>query len=138
MKRTLLLVGASLLFASSAYATSDEGTFKSVMQKLGGNYNMLNQAILMEDYDRAAKAANKIANHDKPSMSQRMKVMSTLAMDMPNFKKADGKVHKLALQIEKSAKAKDMKMLIQQQSQMLKACMACHTTYRRKLIDVLK
>ena len=71
-------------------------------------------------------------------MFQKMKVMSALGMDMPNFKKADGKVHNLALEIEKAAKAKDMKVLIQQQSQMLRACMACHTSYRHKLIDALK
>jgi len=40
--------------------------------------------------------------------------------------------------IEKAAKAKNMKTLIAKQSQMLKACMACHTTYRSRVIEMLK
>ncbi|PCI45073.1 MAG: hypothetical protein COB41_02580 [Proteobacteria bacterium] len=139
MKKTILLVGASLLLASNVYAAdAEDGTLKSVMQQLGEDYTTLNQAILMADFDRAAQAAHHIAHHDKPSMFQKMKIMAGLRTDMPNFKKADDKVHKLALDIEKSAKAKDMPQLIQQQSNMLSACMGCHTTYRSRVMDILK
>jgi len=117
---------------------AEEGTLKAVMQQLGKDHVSLNQAILMEDFAGAAKAANDIANHGKPSMFQKMKIMAGLRMDMSKFKKADGKVHNLALDIEKAAKAKNMKTLITKQSQMLKACMACHTTYRSRVIEMLK
>jgi len=119
-------------------SAAEEGTLKYVMQQLGKDYTALDHAILMEDFDRAAKAANHIANHDKPSMWQKMKIMGGLRTDMPNFKKADEKVHNLALDIEKAAKAKDMPQLIQQQSKMLSACMGCHTAYRTKVMDFLK
>ncbi len=119
-------------------SAAEEGTLKYVMQQLGKDYAILNQAILVEDFDRAAKAAHHIAHHDKPSMWQKMKIMGALRTDMPNFKKADGKVHKLALTIEQAAQAKDMPQLIQQQSKMLSACMGCHTSYRTKVRNILK
>jgi len=139
MKKTILLAATSLLLASHAYAADvEEGTFKSVMQQLGESYASLNQAILMNDFERAAQAANRIAHHDKPSMFQKMKIMGGLRSDMPNFKKNNDKVHQLALEIESAAKSKDMPLLINKQSDMLKACMACHTTYRSRVIDILK
>jgi len=142
MKKILLLIAASLSFMPSTYADdkgfAEERTLKAVMQQLGNDYNTLNQAVFLEDFDAAAKAANNIANHGKPSMFQKMKIMAGLRTDMPKFKKADAKVHNLALDIEKSAKAKNMAQLIQKQSAMLSACMSCHTSYRSRVIEILK
>lgn len=113
-------------------------SLKQVMQKLGRDYSSLDHAILMENFDGAAQAAHAIAYHDKPSMGQRMKIMGELGLEMLQFKKADSKVHDLAIRIEAAAKAKDMPLLIQHQSQMLSACMACHSTYRNRVVDLLK
>ena len=127
--------------AGSSAATPkpvSDGSLKKVMQQLGRDYSNLERAILWENFEAAAKAAHAIAYHDKPSMGQRMKIMGALGTEMPEFKKADGKVHDLAVNIEKAARAKDMPLLIQHQSRMLTACMACHTTYRSRVIEALK
>lgn len=135
MKKTVLLAAMGLLLTSQAYA--EEVTLKSVMQQLGKDYAGLNQSILMEDFEASAQAAHRIAHHDKPSLLQRMKIMTGLRSDMPGFKKVDTKVHQLALDIERAALAKDMPLLIQHQSNMLSACMACHTTYKARVIDIM-
>jgi cytochrome c556 len=135
MKKIVLFIAAMLL-ATNSYA--EDGSLKEVMQQLGSDYSDLGDAILWEDFDAAAEAAHAIAYHDKPSMGQRMKILGTLGTEMPEFKKADGKVHELAIKIEEAAMAKDMPMLIQHQSRMLTACMACHTTYRSRVIKALK
>jgi cytochrome c556 len=112
------------------------GTLKQIMQQLGHDYARLGHAILLENFDAAAKAAHAIAYHDKPSMMQRMKIMASLRTEMPKFKEADGKVHALAIKIEEAAKARDMPQLIQRHSRMLSACMACHMPYRGKVISL--
>jgi len=119
-------------------SSAADGTLKQVMQQLGENYGSLDRATLLEDFGTAEKAAHAIAFHDKPSMGQRLKIMASLRMEMSDFKKADEKVHDLAIEIEQAAKAKDMPLLIKRQSQMLSACMACHTAYRSRVIDILK
>lgn len=124
--------------ASNASSPAASGSLKQIMQQLGQDYGRLDHAILTEAFDSAEKAAHAIAFHDKPSMGQRMKLMGSLGMEMRDFKKADGKVHALAIEAEKAAKAKDMPRLIEHQSQMLSACMACHTSYRSRVIDILK
>jgi len=117
---------------------ASDGSLRQIMQQLGRDFDSLNQAILREDFAGAEAAAHAIGFHDKPSMGQRMKLMSSLGTEMKNFKKADGVVHGLAIKLEAAAKAKDMPLLIQHQSQILSACMACHTSYRSRVVDLLK
>jgi len=135
MKKTVLFAVA-MVITVNAYA-ADGGTLRQVMQQLGHDYATLNQAILLEDFDQAEKSAHAIAEHDKPSMGQRMKIMAALGTEMMNFKKVDGEVHDLAVKVEEAAKGKDLPQLIHLQSQMLSACMACHTTYRSSVIKAL-
>ena len=151
MKKTILLVTMSIAWAGSASAadsafatagaaqsvTAEAGTLKAVMQQLGRDYASLNQAVLMEDFEAAANAALHIAKHDQPSLGQKVKIMAGLRSEMSAFKQADSKVHSLAVDIQQAAEANDMPLLIQRQSAMLSACMACHTGYRSKIKNIL-
>jgi len=130
---TAILLVSNIVAAEPAA----DGSLKQIMQQLGKDYSTLNHALLIEDFDAAARAAHAIAYHDTPSLGQRMKVLSKLGSEMPAFKKADDKVHDLAITLEDGAKARDMSRLIQQQSQMLAACMSCHTSYRSRVVNLL-
>jgi len=143
MKPFILLLGMSFILIGHACADEDAsaaeaGTLKSIMQQLGEDYAALDRAILMQDFDGAGMAAHHIAYHEKPSMFQKMKVIAALGAEMPAFKQADGKVHSLAVEIEQAAKAKDLPLLIQGQSGLLSACMACHTAYRVRVQNMLQ
>ena len=109
-----------------------------IMQQLDVDYAALNAAIFKEDFETAAIAAQNIAYHDAVPMATKMKLKASLGQEMKMFKQADMKVHHLALDIEKAAQAKDMKTMIAKQSQMLSACMACHTSFRSRVIDILR
>lgn len=139
-KITLTSLTVFMMLAGNVWAAefASDGSLKQIMKQLGQDYGALDRAVLIEDFDSAEKAAHAIAFHDKPSMGQRMKIMASLRMEMSDFKKADGKVHALAVEIENAAKEKDIHLLIKRQSEMLSACMACHTTYRNRVIDTLK
>lgn len=134
-----LLLGAVIALSANGYAEdAHAATLKEVMQQLGQSYTTLNHAILIGDFDQAMVSAKAISDHEKLSMGQRMKIMATLGTDMVDFKNTDQKVHQLALDIEQAAIAKDMPLLIKRQSQMLSACMACHTTYRSRVMEAMK
>ncbi|MDQ6978164.1 MAG: c-type cytochrome [Ghiorsea sp.] len=117
--------------------TAEEGSLQAVMQQIAMDYAALNDAIFKEDFAKAATAAHAIAFHGTPSLGTKMKLMGSLRTDMKEFKKADHKVHVLATEVEKAAKATDMKTLIAKQSQMLSACMACHASFRSRVIKIL-
>jgi mono/diheme cytochrome c family protein len=124
--------------AQNTAITAEEGSLQAVMQQISMDYAAVGEAILNEDLDAVAVAAHAIAFHETPSLGTKMKLMGSLRTEMKAFKKADSKVHHLALDIEKAAKAKDMKTVIAKQSQMLSACMACHTSYRSRVVGILK
>jgi len=124
--------------ARNASVAAEAGSLKAIMQQLGMDYAALDEAILNENLAGVATAAHAIAFHDTPGLGTKMKLMASLRSDMKNFKKADDKVHRLALDIEQAAKAGDMQAVIAKQSQMLGACMSCHTSYRSRVIDILK
>lgn len=143
MKKIMMITIAMFFAANTSVMAADaeseqEGSLKQIMQQLGSDYATLNQAILVKDFDAATEAAHAIAYHDKPSMGQRMRIMAELGTEMSDFKKADGRVHDLAIKIEAAARAHDMPLLIQTQSQMLTACMACHTSYRSRVTNLLQ
>ena len=142
MKMVLLLV--SLMVGIHAHAGESmqgqaEGeSLRVIMQQLHIDYAALNAAVFSEDYETAAEAAYNIAYHDKIPMATKMKLKASMGKEMKTFKQMDMKVHHLALDIYKAAEAKDMKALVAKQSQMLSACMACHTSYRSRVIDILR
>ncbi len=136
MMKKIMILTVVMLLAGTTWA--GDGSLKQIMQQLGKDYSSLNHAILLKDFDGAAQFAHAIANHDKPSMGQRLKLMGELGAEMSDFKKADGRVHDLAIKIEEAAKAKDMTLLIQRQSQLLSACMTCHASYRSRVVNLLK
>lgn len=139
-KFSVMLFTALMINAGNAWASESpaDGSLKQIMQQLGHDYSDLNHAILMSDFDGAAKSAHAIAYHDKPAKAQLKRVVSGLGTEMPAFKKADKLVHDLAISIEEAALSKNMSLLIERQSKMLSACVACHTSYRSKVIDLLK
>jgi len=138
-KITLITLTAAMLITTNIVASepASDGSLKQIMQQLSKDYSDLNHAILIEDFDGAASAAHAIAYHDKPSLGQRMKVLSELGSEMSEFKKADDKVHNLAIKIEKAAQTKDMPLLLMHQTQMISACMFCHTSYRSRVVNLL-
>jgi len=158
MNKIILVILVVVLTSSSAYAcgscgsaeesrmcqknanqaSAEEGTLKAVMQQLAHDFAVLNQAVLVKDFSSAASAAHRIADHETPSMMEKMKIMSGMGTEMSSFKKEDEKVHQLAIWVEKAAIAQDMPNLIKHQSNMLSACMGCHTLYRDKVMSILK
>ena len=124
--------------AHASGASVKQSSLKAIMQQLGKDYAAIDAAILSEDFASAEQAAHGIAFHDEIPMATKMKLKKNLGSEMKSFKKADEKVHHLAHEIEQAAKAKDIQALIAKQSQMLGACMACHTSYRSRIIGILK
>lgn len=133
-----VLFAAAVLPAAVAPAAekAEEGSLRQVMQQLGRDYAAMNRAILLEDFDGAAESARAIAYHDTPSMGQRLKIMAALKAEMPNFKEADERLHRLAVAVEEAARAGDMERMIRHQSQMLAACMSCHRPYRSRVVNL--
>ncbi len=132
---SLLALGFSSLVAVSS---EDKVTLKSVMQGLLKSHLEVTEAIVLQDFETIQVAAHNIAHHPKPGMGTKMKLVANLGTEMAKFKSYDDVVHNAAVDLEKSAKDKNMDLVLQNYGKILQGCQACHGQYKQRVSDILK
>jgi cytochrome c556 len=138
MKRfAFLIFFFALLFTGTANAQG-EASLKLVMTNLEADMEAIVRALNYGDFETIEARALAIANHEKPPMTQRKKIMNFLGEEMVGFKKGDAKVHDSALKVAEYAAEKDYAGVIEGYGVLLGGCVACHTTYRSRIIEHLK
>ncbi len=142
MKKSLM-VGSFLMLSSMsthivANEIAPEGSLKLVMQELLDNTQQLTGAMLKEDYVLMETLSKSIADHPKPSMATRMKLMKAMGADMMQFKKNDGVVHGAAVNMIKAAQEKDIKSVGENFQIMINGCLSCHAQFKSRVSDILK
>ena len=145
--KKLLIVSATLLLTTavnisiakeSTTTAASEGSLKLVMQGLLADTQQLTTAIFNEDFAAIELVAKNIADHPKPSMATRMKLMKAMGADMAKFKANDGVVHGAAVDMVKNAQKKDIKAIGENFQTMIGGCLACHGEFKAKVSDILK
>jgi cytochrome c556 len=138
-KKTQLLVVALLLASSSAFA--EESTMKNsepenplelrkIMQEMSRNMQTIVDAISREDWELVAQTAPHIANHPKPPIKERIKVIGFIGTDAPSFKNYDKQTHDTASLLTDTATLGDGDAVINEFASLQKTCLACHTAFR--------
>ncbi|MDX2367372.1 MAG: cytochrome c [Colwellia sp.] len=115
-----------------------EGSLKLVMQGLLKNTQQLTAAMLNEDFTSIEHQAKSIADHPKPSMATRKKLMKAMGTDMAKFKANDNIVHSAAVDIMKSAQQKNIKDVGENFKKMIGGCLSCHNSFKNKVSAILK
>lgn len=135
-----ILVTANVSMAHDAQVSSSatESSLKTVMQGLLKDTQALTAAMLNEDYLLIEAQAKKIAQHPKPSMAIRMKIVKVMGADMANFKANDVVVHQGAVDIMTHAKQKNINGVSESFKQMISGCLSCHVAFKNRVSAVLK
>ena len=123
--------------SDSSKASAVEGSFKLVMQGLLADTQELTAAMLMEDFTRIEKIAKNIADHPKPSMETRMKLMKAMGAEMAKFKSNDAIVHDAAVNITKNAQQKNIEGIVDDFNTMIGGCVSCHSEFKMKVSAIL-
>lgn len=113
-------------------------TFKQVMQGLLIETKNITQGIVLEDFVLIERAAAGIVKHPKPAMSQRKKLMKSLASEVATFKSFDHVVHGGALKIAQAAKDKNMVIVIDEYQKLITGCQSCHSIFKARLSKALR
>jgi len=136
---SLSSVSTQLWAVDAVTSTSaKEGSLKLVMQGLSLDTEKLLEAILTEDFPLIESYAEKIADHDKPSMEIRKKLMKAMGVKMAKFKANDDVVHHAAVDIVNDAKNKDMTAIGKNFQVMIGGCLACHGEFKAEVSEILK
>lgn len=128
-----MVVLLSLSITSVAQAGQYPG-LKSVMQGLGEAWHALGQALLVGDLATVEREALYIADHPRPPMEERTRIMARLGDDAPAFRGTDMQVHETAGKLAKAAANGDLNAVTQHYGEVMQACVACHTGFRDRLL----
>ncbi len=123
----------TLLFSQPTIAEQSAPlVLQKIMLDMGLEMQNITAGILSEDWQRVEAAALKIADHPKPPVSERMRIMSLLGTEMAAFKEGDMKTHQSARKLADIAKQEDGQAVISAFSVLQNNCLSCHESYRER------
>lgn len=108
-----------------------------LMRELGNRMERISDGIWREDYAAIVEAAQYIADHPKPPMEQRKRIIGALGSDAAGFRAGDKRVHEGALAVVEAAQAKQMPEVAVRFGRLAEGCVACHSDFRSRLRPVL-
>jgi cytochrome c556 len=134
----LLAVSFIICTSNSVYAQNDTSQnseikpliLRSIMSDLGTNMQAITLAIAREDWSQVTESALLIADHPKPPITEKVRILSFAGKKMRQFKSYDDKTHNAALKLSQIAKEKDGYHIITVFSDLQKTCLGCHQKFR--------
>lgn len=128
---------AAVVMAGSMAAAAAEGgppaDFKEAMQSLNQSMLQVSDAVMREDYGAMAEAARFIAEHPRPPLQFRKRVMGILGPDAAGFKAVDHDVHQRASDLAAAAEREDLAGVMRHYLHLNQGCVDCHTAYRDRV-----
>lgn len=130
------LVGLLLMFAHAlAWANCDPETnqlaLRKIMQDLGSNMQVITRAIASENWELVATTAPLIANHPRPPVAERMRILNFAGAEVGKFKGYDKQTHEAAKKLGEVALSSDGDAIITAFASLQSTCLACHRHFRK-------
>lgn len=110
---------------------------QEVMKTLGDDLCRASGALLQEDYPTLAEAARAIADHPRPGMGERLKILAGLGTDAERFRSADRAVHDAATSLAEAAEREDAQAAAAHYSLLVEQCVDCHAGFRQRVRALL-
>lgn len=134
----LLLINAcaqtpadSEIDAGAKTASNEALTLQKIMQDLGTNMQSISDGISREDWALVEKNARQVADHPRPSMDEKKRIMAYMGDKMATFKGYDIKTHNAARELSTHAAQKNGDDIITAFAALQKTCLACHENFRQ-------
>jgi len=108
---------------------------RGIMTDLSVRMEAVVAAIGAGDFKEIESNARVVADHEKPPVTERAKILGFLKTRAVAFKGADGKVHDNASAMAEAARQKDMARVVESFSAVLSGCVECHTGFRAKIVE---
>jgi len=124
-----------LKLAASACLMLATTGLQKVMKDLGINMQVITDGISRGDWDLVEKTASLVADHPRPPLSEKMRIISFVGTDMGKFKAFDGETHDQAQAVARAAKVKDGSGVILAFQKLQTSCYNCHSEFRKPFVE---
>lgn len=138
MKFFTLFTAFFLLLLTSTANAQGTPNLKMIMIDLEADMEAIVRALNYDDFEAVKTHALEIANHQKPPMAQRKKIMAFLGSEMNGFKSSDAFVHDSAVKVAEAADEQNYAKVVESYGILLGGCVACHTKYRSRVLKHLE
>lgn len=108
---------------------------RQIMSDLGQDAQAITDGLSREDYDLVANAAQRIANHPRPPLMERGRLLAYLGVEMPRMKGFDDQTHAAANAVAQAARERDGQAVIVAFGRLQTACLSCHQTFRQRIVE---
>jgi cytochrome c556 len=141
LARFVLVAASVLLAGGSVPARSEEPAqvapleLRQVMQGMGRNMVEIVEAVNHEDWPKAGRAASAIANHPKPPMAERVRVLAFVGADLGKFRGFDEKAEEAAKALQDAASRADGQAVISSFAVLQGSCLGCHQSFRKPFVE---
>ncbi len=136
---TTLFAGLTVLAVTGPVVSETSDTeseplvLRKIMQEMGKEMGIIAEAVSREQWSQVADSAMKIADHPRPPMSERAKIMALLGKDMVRFKGYDTATHETARELAEAAAKSDADAIISTFATLQSSCLECHRNFRKPL-----
>lgn len=119
------------------HSHSGEGTptdLKTIMIGLGTDMASVQSGLWIDDFERIAENAMKVANHPEVTSDEKARIMETLGNDFGAFVAMDKAAHHGALKLAEAAETKNATNTLEALASLQTNCVSCHSQFRSKLV----
>lgn len=127
----IIMSSSSEVFAESSTDISEPLVLRKIMQDMGKNMQAISEGISREDWKLVEINASLVADHPRPPMMEKARILSFVGANMSKFKGHDGKTHEAARELGEIASEEDGYGVIQAFMRLQNTCLACHQRFRK-------
>ncbi|MFQ5427665.1 MAG: DUF3365 domain-containing protein [Thermodesulfobacteriota bacterium] len=135
MKKIVFLSTLIVILLTLTCEAQAELRLRGIMLKLEAGMETIVRSINLGDFEAIASKAREIADHEKPPMEERKRILSFLGEEANAFRETDMEVHSTALRLAQAAKKKDYEGVIKAYGDLLGGCVKCHRGYRAPIVE---
>ncbi len=105
---------------------------RAIMEGLGQDMQQIVDGVSREDWARVEQAAMRIADHPRPPLSERLRILAFVGTDMGQFKSLDEDIHATARKLAAEGQRGDGPAVIATFAELQSKCLACHQLFRQR------
>lgn len=120
----------SLIAVETKSSGAERSALTAIMRGMSRNMQIIADGIAREDWALIAETAPLIADHPRPPLAEKMRILGMLGADATKFKGHDQQTNRAAHDLHQAASRQDGIAVIAAYQRLQTACFDCHRTFR--------
>ncbi|MCP3677441.1 MAG: hypothetical protein GY721_07610, partial [Deltaproteobacteria bacterium] len=135
MRKLAVMTALILALLASTGQAHAELRLRGIMIELEARMEAIVRAISSGDLEAVDSNARRIADHEKPPLEERQRILGFLKEEANSFKEIDYAVHLSATKLAEAAGNNDYEGVVDNYRDVLHGCVNCHAGFRPRIVE---